>query len=65
MYGGRKIVPHTIKRAIWSQCFIDAYCLASVTAASQGTSTEGTGLNGYDPELARKLLPMVPCWQRL
>lgn len=51
MYGSHKIILHTIKRAIWSQCFIDAYCPATVTTESQGTNTNGIGLYGYNPGL--------------
>lgn len=63
MYRSHKIIPHTIKRAIQSQCFIDPYCPATVTAESQGTDSRGVGLYGYGPGLAEKLLPIVPCWQ--
>lgn len=63
MYGGHKIISHTIKRAIQSQCFIDAYCPATVTAESQGTNADGLGLYDYGPGLAGKLLPIVPCQQ--
>lgn len=63
MYGSHKIIPHTIKRAIPSQCFIDAYCPATVATESQGTNTGGVGIYGYNPGLARKLLPIVLCWQ--
>lgn len=63
MHGGHKIIPHTIKRAMQSQCFIDAYCPATVTAQSQGASIDGLGLHGYGPRLADKLLPIVACWQ--
>lgn len=55
MYGSHKIIPHTIKRAIQSQCFIDAYCPATVTAESQGTDTDAVGLYGYGPGLAGKI----------
>lgn len=63
MHGGHKIIPHTIKRAMQSQCFIDAYCPATVTAQSLGASIDGLGLYGYGPGLADKLLPIVACWQ--
>lgn len=63
MYGGHKAIPHTIKRAIQSQCFIDAYCPATVTAESQGANCDGLGLYGYGPGLAGKLLPILQCWQ--
>lgn len=63
MYGGHKIIPHTIKGGNTSQCFIDAYCPATVTTESQGASIDGLGLYSYGSGLAGKLLPIVPCWQ--
>ena len=63
MYGGHKIILHTIKRAIQSQFFIDAYCPATVTAESQGAGIHGLGLYSSGPGLAGKLLPIAASWQ--
>lgn len=65
MYESHKIILQTIKRAIQSQCFIDAYCPATVTAESQSATPDGLGLYSYGPGLAGKLLPIVPCWQAI
>lgn len=55
MYEGHKVILHTIKRAIQSQCFIDAYCPATVTCESRGAGTDGLGLYSYNPGLAGEI----------
>lgn len=65
MYEGHKVILHTIKRAIQSQCFIDAYCPATVTCESRGAGTDGLVFTVTTLDLLGKLLPIVSRWQKI
>lgn len=60
MYGGHKIILHTIKRAMQSQCFNP--CILSCYS-NHGAPFDGLKLYDYGPELGWKLLPIVVCWR--
>lgn len=71
MYGSHKIILLPLNKAIQSQCFIDAYCPATVTTDSQGVNTNGLGpLNPSKQQLmftcnASKATHACPCNQNI